>query len=91
MLVLFRLTHGDAGVERKTVAGLLLAALLVALMLPARLLEAWPEPWPFLFSAVHAVLFLTTLVYLLRLVQTLPRRDFSPRGPLAQVVRAADS
>lgn len=76
MLVLFRLTHGADGVERKTVAGLLLAALFAALLLPARLLEAWREPWPFLFSAVHTILFLTTLVYLLRLVHTLPRRDF---------------
>jgi len=56
----------DAEVERRTAAGLLLALLLVALMLPARMLEWWPQPWPFLFSLVHTALFLAALVFLLR-------------------------
>ena len=66
MLVLFRVAREDAEVERRTAAGLLLALLLVALMLPARMLEWWPQPWPFLFSLVHTALFLAALVFLLR-------------------------
>ena len=66
MLVFFRVAREDAEVERRTAAGLLLALLLVALMLPARMLEWWPQPWPFLFSLVHTALFLAALVFLLR-------------------------
>ena len=66
MLVLFRGAREDAEVERRTAAGLLLALLLVALMLPARMLEWWPQPWPFLFSLVHTVLFLAALAFLLQ-------------------------
>jgi len=66
MLVFFRVAREDAEVERRTAAGLLLALLLVALMFPARMLEWWPQPWPFLFSLVHTALFLAALVFLLR-------------------------
>ena len=66
MLVLFRVACSHAEVERRAAAGLLLAILLVALMLPARMLEFWPQPWPLIFSLVHTVLFLATLVFLLR-------------------------
>jgi hypothetical protein len=66
MLLLFRMAREDAEVERRTAAGLLLAMLLVALMFPARMWEWWPQPWPFLFSAVHTALFLATLVVLLQ-------------------------
>ena len=66
MLVFFRVAREDAEVERRTAAGLLLGLLLVALMFPARMLEWWPQPWPFLFSLVHTALFLAALVFLLR-------------------------
>ena len=66
MLVLFRVACENAKAERTTAAGLLLAVLLVALMLPARMLEFWPQPWPLIISVVHAALFLGTLVFLLR-------------------------
>jgi len=66
MLVFFRVAREDAEVERRTASGLLLALLLVALMLPARMLEWWPQPWPFLFSLIHTALFLAALVFLLR-------------------------
>ena len=80
MLVLLRLARDDAEVGGRTAAGLLLAMLLVALMLPARMLEWWPQPWPLLFSVVHTVLFLATLVFFLQ--ERHRRQSVGPR-PIA--------
>ena len=92
MLVLFRLTHGNAGVERKTVAGLLLAALLggvdVAGAAVGGVARALAVP---LLRDSRRSFSHDTGVSAPPCPNSSPTRLFPPRGPLAQVVRAADS
>jgi len=87
MLVLFRVAREDAEVERRTAAGLLLAMLVVALMFPARMVEWWPQPWPLIFSVVHAALFLAALVFLLQEARRHMRRA---GGPVPVAMEALD-
>jgi len=47
-------------------AGVLLAAAVAAMLLPARLHHIWPQPWPLVFALAHTAVWLAMLVYLLR-------------------------
>lgn len=47
-------------------AGVLLAAGVSAMLLPARLHHLWPQPWPLVFALAHTAVWLAMLVYLLR-------------------------
>jgi hypothetical protein len=76
MVALFRVAsrHSDTGAQG-VIAGGLLAITVFVMLIPARVHEFWPSPWPTLFSATHTVVWIATLIFLLTYSRS--RRDLS--------------
>ena len=64
MLALFRVAKQSRAADGGVVAGILLASTTLAMLAPARLLFS-PQPWRLLFAAVHAIIWLAVLMFLL--------------------------
>ncbi len=84
MVALFRITRGSGGRGAEApVAGLVLAATVLAMLMPARLRD-FPQPWEFLYKGGHAAVWGASLIVLLdhaRRTRRAARRPWAAGAP----------